>query len=111
MTHGPFAGKAVRRNMVEEIGRFDAMLGPGSRFPSCDDRDIAMRALLARYHVYETSTIAINILAFGLGSKAANSHTETFSPLAPPIQSSSSAAVSNGCLSPHMNLLYTRYGR
>jgi hypothetical protein len=31
MTHGTFAGIAVRRNMVEEIGRFDAMLGPGSQ--------------------------------------------------------------------------------
>jgi glycosyltransferase involved in cell wall biosynthesis len=58
------AGIAVRRNMVEEIGRFDPMLGPGSRFPSCDDRDIAMRALLARYHVYETSTIAVKHFGF-----------------------------------------------
>ena len=40
------------------------MLGPGSRFPSCDDRDIAMRALLARYHVYETSTIAVKHFGF-----------------------------------------------
>lgn len=58
------AGIAVRRDMVEKIGRFDPMLGPGSRFPSCDDRDIAMRALLARYHVYETSTIAIKHFGF-----------------------------------------------
>lgn len=58
------AGIAVRRNMVEEIGRFDPMLGPGCRFPSCDDRDIAIRALLARYHVYETSTIAIKHFGF-----------------------------------------------
>jgi glycosyltransferase involved in cell wall biosynthesis len=58
------AGIAVRRNMIEEIGRFDPMLGPGSRFPSCDDRDIAMRALLAHYHVYETSTIAVKHFGF-----------------------------------------------
>ena len=58
------AGIAVRRNMIEEIGRFDPMLGPGSRFPSCDDRDIAIRALLARYHVYETSTIAVKHFGF-----------------------------------------------
>jgi glycosyltransferase involved in cell wall biosynthesis len=62
--HGLGAGIAVRRNMVEKIGRFDAMLGPGSRFPSCDDRDIAMRALLSHYHVYETSTIAVKHFGF-----------------------------------------------
>jgi glycosyltransferase involved in cell wall biosynthesis len=58
------AGIAVRRNMIEEIGGFDPMLGPGSRFPDCDDRDIAMRALLARYHIYETSTIAVKHFGF-----------------------------------------------
>jgi len=58
------AGMAVRPSMIEEIGRFDPMLGPGSRFLDCDDRDIAMRALLARYHVYETSTIAVKHFGF-----------------------------------------------
>ena len=58
------AGMAVRRNMVEEIGGFDPMLGPGSRFQDCDDRDIAIRALLARCHVYETSTIAVKHFGF-----------------------------------------------
>jgi glycosyltransferase involved in cell wall biosynthesis len=58
------AGIAVRRNMIEEIGGFDPMLGPGSRFPDCDDRDIAMRALLARHHVFETSTIAVKHFGF-----------------------------------------------
>jgi glycosyltransferase involved in cell wall biosynthesis len=61
---GMGAGVAVRRNMIEEIGGFDSMLGPGSRFPDCDDRDIAMRALLAHYHVYETSTIAVKHFGF-----------------------------------------------
>jgi glycosyltransferase involved in cell wall biosynthesis len=58
------AGIALRRSTIEEIGGFDAMLGPGSRFPSCDDRDIAIRALLARYHIYETSTIAVKHFGF-----------------------------------------------
>jgi glycosyltransferase involved in cell wall biosynthesis len=58
------AGMAVRRNMIEEIGGFDPMLGPGSRFQDCDDRDIAIRALLARYQVYETSTIAVKHFGF-----------------------------------------------
>jgi glycosyltransferase involved in cell wall biosynthesis len=58
------AGIAVRRSMIEEIGGFDPMLGPGSKFPSCDDRDIAIRALLARYHVYETSRISVKHFGF-----------------------------------------------
>jgi glycosyltransferase involved in cell wall biosynthesis len=58
------AGSAVRRTMVEKIGCFDPMLGPGARFPSCDDRDIAARALLSRYHVYETSAIAVKHFGF-----------------------------------------------
>lgn len=40
------------------------MLGPGSKFHDCDDRDIAIRALLARHHVFETSTIAVKHFGF-----------------------------------------------
>jgi GT2 family glycosyltransferase len=58
------AGIAVRRSIIEEIGGFDPMLGPGSRFPSCDDRDIAIRALLAGYHIYETSTMMVKHFGF-----------------------------------------------
>jgi glycosyltransferase involved in cell wall biosynthesis len=58
------AGIAVRRWMIEEIGGFDSMLGPGSKFPSCDDRDIAIRALLRGHHVYETSQIAVKHFGF-----------------------------------------------
>lgn len=58
------AGIAVRRDMIEEIGGFDHMLGPGSKFHDCDDRDIAIRALLARHHVFETSTIAVKHFGF-----------------------------------------------
>lgn len=57
--HGMGAGMAVRRNMIEEIGGFDAMLGPGSRFPSADERDIGIRALLAGHHIYETASIVV----------------------------------------------------
>jgi GT2 family glycosyltransferase len=58
------AGMAVRRNMIEKIGGFDPLLGPGSRFQDCDDRDIAIRALLAGYYVYETSTVAVKHFGF-----------------------------------------------
>ena len=40
------------------------MLGPGSKFPSGDDRDIAIRALLAGYYVYETSSMAVKHFGF-----------------------------------------------
>ena len=62
--HGLGAGIAVRRDMIEAIGGFDPMLGPGSKFHDCDDRDIAIRALLARHHVYETSAIAVKHFGF-----------------------------------------------
>src|SRR5262249_8322895 len=58
------AGIAVRRNMAEKLGGFDPMLGPGSRFQGCEDRDIAIRALLAHYHVYETSEVAVKHFGF-----------------------------------------------
>jgi glycosyltransferase involved in cell wall biosynthesis len=61
---GMGAGIAVRRSMIEEIGGFDPMLGPGSRFPSGDDRDVAIRALLAGYHIYETSSIVVKHFGF-----------------------------------------------
>jgi glycosyltransferase involved in cell wall biosynthesis len=38
--------------------------GPGSRFPSGDDRDVAIRALLASYHVYKTSSISVTHFGF-----------------------------------------------
>jgi GT2 family glycosyltransferase len=58
------AGIAVRRDMIEKMGGFDPMLGPGSKFHDCDDRDIAIRALLAGYHVYETSSVAVKHFGF-----------------------------------------------
>ena len=53
------AGHAIRRGSVEKIGGFDNLLGPGSKFPSSEDFDIAVRALLAGYHVYETCSVAV----------------------------------------------------
>jgi glycosyltransferase involved in cell wall biosynthesis len=58
------AGIAVRRNIIEYLGGFDPMLGPGSKFHDCDDRDIAIRALLSRHHVFETSAIAVKHFGF-----------------------------------------------
>jgi hypothetical protein len=53
------AGLAVRRSMVNELGGFDPLLGAGARFSSCEDGDIALRALIAGRHVFETDAVAV----------------------------------------------------
>jgi glycosyltransferase involved in cell wall biosynthesis len=53
------AGLAVRRSMIEELGRFDPLLGAGAHFSSCEDGDIALRALLAGRHVFETDAVSV----------------------------------------------------
>jgi glycosyltransferase involved in cell wall biosynthesis len=53
------AGIAFRRDFVQSIGGFDEAFGPGGRFPSADDWDIAMRALLCGRQVYEAAELAI----------------------------------------------------
>jgi glycosyltransferase involved in cell wall biosynthesis len=57
--HGMSAGMALRRNVVVGLGGFDDALGPGSRFPAAEDWDIAFRALLKGWHVYETADVSI----------------------------------------------------
>ena len=53
------AGIAVRKPFILALGGFDEMLGPGAVFPSCDDGDMAVRALLNGYQVYETDAVAV----------------------------------------------------
>jgi glycosyltransferase involved in cell wall biosynthesis len=53
------AGIAVRKDFVRSIGGFDETFGPGGKFPSADDWDIAMRALLHGRHVFETAALSI----------------------------------------------------
>jgi len=53
------AGMALRRDFVQSLGGFDESFGPGGRFPSADEWDLAMRALLRGWHVYETAEFAI----------------------------------------------------
>jgi GT2 family glycosyltransferase len=48
------AGMAVRRKEMLALGGFDEELGAGGTFPSCEDWDAAVRALLAGYKVCET---------------------------------------------------------
>ncbi len=53
------AGMAVRRDFVVDSGGFDEFFGPGGRFPSADEWDLVIRALLKGHSVYETGDIAI----------------------------------------------------
>jgi hypothetical protein len=53
------AGIAVRRRSLIEMGGFDPLLGPGGPLGNTDDRDLAVRALLAGWHVLETDRVAV----------------------------------------------------
>jgi glycosyltransferase involved in cell wall biosynthesis len=52
---GMGAGLAIRREPVLALGGFDEELGPGGRFPSCEEGDAAVRCLLRGHDVCETS--------------------------------------------------------
>ena len=53
-TRGMGAGMALRRHVLTDLGGFDELFGPGARFMSADDVDVAIRVLLRGWHVYET---------------------------------------------------------
>jgi glycosyltransferase involved in cell wall biosynthesis len=53
------AGMALRREPVLSLGGFDPTFGPGSRFGSCDDWDISLRALLRGWHVDDTAARSV----------------------------------------------------
>jgi len=53
------AGMAVRRDASCSMGGFDDLLGAGNRFPSCEDGDMAVRAIIRGYYVYETADVSI----------------------------------------------------
>ncbi|MDB5073998.1 MAG: glycosyl transferase family protein [Chloroflexi bacterium] len=50
---------ALRRSIWREVHGFDEMLGPGSPLGSLEDRDMALRILLAGYHVSYTPTVQV----------------------------------------------------
>jgi GT2 family glycosyltransferase len=53
------AGMAVRRQILEQVQGFDETLGPGCRFPACEDNDIAWRALVRGWWIYENADVAV----------------------------------------------------
>ena len=67
------AGMAIDRAAALAIGGFDPLMGPGSMFPSADDREIAIRLLLAGRHVVNlTQPVALHhgFRAAGVESRA-----------------------------------------
>lgn len=53
------ASMAVRRLPILGIGGFDEELGAGGFFPSCEDADMAVRAIARGQWVYETSEVSV----------------------------------------------------
>lgn len=53
------ASMAVRRELVLHMGGFDELLGSGGLFSSCEDADIAIRALAMGQWVYESADVAV----------------------------------------------------
>jgi glycosyltransferase involved in cell wall biosynthesis len=53
------AGIAMRRDFVTSMGGFDESFGPGARFPSADEWDIVIRALLTGHEVHETAELTL----------------------------------------------------
>jgi len=53
------AAMAIRRDIALSLGGFDECFGPGGRFPSADEWDISMRALLKGWHVLETAELSV----------------------------------------------------
>jgi GT2 family glycosyltransferase len=53
------AAMAVRRDFVTDMGGFDECFGPGGRFPSADEWDLVIRALIRGKHVLETPSLTV----------------------------------------------------
>ena len=53
------AGMVLRRDVVLALGGMDESFGPGARFPSGDDWDFEVRALLKGWRALETPELAI----------------------------------------------------
>lgn len=56
---GMAAGMAVRPELVKRLGGFDENLGPGSLFKSAEDYDLALRALVEKFEVYQTGDVGV----------------------------------------------------
>ena len=48
------AGMAVRRSVIQELGGYDELMGPGAPITSHEEDDMVLRCLLRGYHIFET---------------------------------------------------------
>ncbi len=64
LARGIGASMAVRHDPITRMGGFDEMLGAGSFFHSCEDADIAIRAIVTGQWVYETNDVVVTHYGF-----------------------------------------------
>jgi len=53
------AGMALRRGALPDLVGFDEFLGPGGTFPSAEDNDLAWRALISGWTIYQNADVAV----------------------------------------------------
>jgi glycosyltransferase involved in cell wall biosynthesis len=53
------ANMALRRTVVEDVGKFDPLLGPGAKFPGAEEYDLTIRALAAGLKVLNAAEVSV----------------------------------------------------
>lgn len=67
---GISANMAVRRKVLDDIGAFDPLLGPGSKFKAGEDVDFAIRAIARNWKVVTANEIPLMHLGVRTGEAA-----------------------------------------
>lgn len=67
---GISANMAVRRKVLEDVGTFDPLLGPGSKFKAGEDVDFAIRVIARRWRVVTASEVPLLHLGVRTGEAA-----------------------------------------
>jgi hypothetical protein len=62
---GISANMAVRHKVLDDIGAFDPLLGPGSKFKAAEDVDFAIRAIARKWKVVTANEIPLLHLRTG----------------------------------------------
>jgi GT2 family glycosyltransferase len=58
------ASMALRRSVIQGIGGFDTLLGPGRPFRTAEETDITLRAVLRGYHIYRMNHMSVRHYGF-----------------------------------------------
>jgi glycosyltransferase involved in cell wall biosynthesis len=67
---GISANMAVRRKVLDDIGAFDPLLGPGSKFKAGEDVDFAIRAIARKWKIVTANEIPLLHLGVRTGEAA-----------------------------------------